>query len=123
MIRRPTAAILEAHAGSDQVLACQRLEVGLQSSTYVPATLVDAPQPKSTISLFPRLDEIGPLGLTKCRVPLLERALIASPMTEQFMFHVEHAPVHQPTTTGRSLLDESMHARINDLDRQDLGDV
>jgi hypothetical protein len=38
------------------------------------------------------------------------------------MFHVKHSPIEESPPPSRSLLDEPVHAWINDLDRQQLGD-
>ena len=38
------------------------------------------------------------------------------------MFHVEHSPLEEPSSAGRTFLHEPMHAWIDDLNRQQLGD-
>ena len=60
---------------------------------------------------------------SKRGVALLERALIAAPDSEEFVFHVKHTPVEQSAAACRSFLDESMDPGIDHLDRQDFGDL
>lgn len=39
------------------------------------------------------------------------------------MFHVKHTPVEESPAAGRSFLDQAMYAGVDDLDREDLGDL
>src|SRR5271165_1735610 len=61
----------------------------------------------------------GPgLSSLERRVSLTQYLRIALPVRNEAWFHVEHAPVKIAAAPTRSLLDEFMDFRVNDLNRQ-----
>src|ERR1700723_3033573 len=41
--------------------------------------------------------------------------MVALPVTDKIMFHVEHSPVQKPSAPARAFLDEAMYFGIDDL--------
>jgi hypothetical protein len=56
-------------------------------------------------------------------IALMKRALISTPDAEELMFHVKHAPVEQATAACRSFFDQPVYTGIDNLDREDFGNL
>src|SRR5688572_16422814 len=77
-------------------LRCQRLTAGSQFA-------------------FPR-HEIGIGGvLFQRRISLAQCKVIATPVRQESMFHVEHAPIEEPAPTSWALLKKFVNFRVDDL--------
>ena len=57
------------------------------------------------------------------RVALLQGSGVAQPGIDERRFHVEHRPVHPAAPAAGPLLDQPVDARIDDLDREGLGEL
>ena len=58
--------------------------------------------------------------MSQRRVTLLHGPGVANPQIGEAMFHVEHRPVHPPSPTKATFLNELVNARVDDLDRKSL---
>ena len=122
LVGRPPATISKPRALGAEELVCDVHEVrqelcGVLAPERVHALpgCAELALPGDQQLLIPTCSEDG--------VALLERALIATPYTQKFVFHVKHTPVEQSASPRGSFLDQPVHARVDDLDREDFGDL